>query len=244
MRAALRAAGLGLLAAALGACANQPRTPPDYTAFRASRPRSVLVLPPVNNSTDVRGTYGYLSTVTRPLAEMGYYVFPVAMVDQFLKENGLPTAGEMHQAPLAKFREVFGADAVLYLVLERYGTKYQLLASRTEVAVKATLVDARDGVTIWSGQAAGFQSGSGNSGGGLVGMLVEAAVSQAVNSSQDTAHQLSAGVSRCLFDGESGSYGQQCFGSPGVLYGPYHPDNAMHYEEPAVSSGAVTAPPR
>jgi hypothetical protein len=35
----------------------------------------------------VEATWGYNSTDTRPLAERGYYVFPIAVVDQFLKEN-------------------------------------------------------------------------------------------------------------------------------------------------------------
>ena len=67
-------------------CATKPY---DYTNLRAHPPRSILVLPPINESTDTRGTYGYLSTVTKPLAEMGYYVYPVAVVNQFMKENGL-----------------------------------------------------------------------------------------------------------------------------------------------------------
>src|SRR5215471_7731436 len=45
--------------------------PYDYTNFRAHPPRSILVLPPLNESTEVEGTYGYLSTVTEPLAERG-----------------------------------------------------------------------------------------------------------------------------------------------------------------------------
>ena len=40
-------------------------------------------------------------------------MFPVEEVDHFFKENGMPTAGEMHQAPLNRIREVTGADAVL-----------------------------------------------------------------------------------------------------------------------------------
>jgi hypothetical protein len=40
--------------------------------------------------------YIYLSTLTKPLAEKGYYVLPVAVIDQFLKENGLPTPAEMN----------------------------------------------------------------------------------------------------------------------------------------------------
>jgi len=35
-------------------------------------------------------------------------VFPVAVVDQFMKDNGLPTANEMQQAPLAKVAEITG----------------------------------------------------------------------------------------------------------------------------------------
>ncbi|MGA3008448.1 MAG: GNA1162 family protein, partial [Opitutaceae bacterium] len=88
---------------ALTGCVTQK--PCDYTAFRAHPPRSIVVLPPLNESTDIKGTYGYNSTVTRPIAEMGFYVFPVAEVDQLMKENGLPTAGEMHQVPLKKIGE-------------------------------------------------------------------------------------------------------------------------------------------
>ncbi len=50
-------------------------TPYDYSAFEKSRPRSIVVIPPNNNSIDVNAPYIYLSTLTRPLAEKGYYVF-------------------------------------------------------------------------------------------------------------------------------------------------------------------------
>ena len=69
--------------------------------------------------------------MSRPLVEAGYYVFPVAVVDAFMKENGLPTAGEMHGVSLAKLREVLGADAVLYAVIENWGQKYRVISSDT-----------------------------------------------------------------------------------------------------------------
>ena len=56
-------------------CATKP--PFDYTAFKESRPRSILVLPPLNNTPDVQASYSVLSYATVPLAEAGYYVFPV-----------------------------------------------------------------------------------------------------------------------------------------------------------------------
>src|SRR5882672_6304721 len=106
---------LALSALGFSGCVNVP--PYNYANYRAHPPRSILVLPPLNESTAVQGTYSYLSTVTRPIAELGYYVFPVVVVDQFLKENGMPTAGEMHQIPLNKIDEIIGADAVLYITV-------------------------------------------------------------------------------------------------------------------------------
>ena len=57
-------------------------TPFDYSAYKASRPRSILVLPPINNSPEVTATYSVMSFVTKPLSEAGYYVMPVGMVAQ------------------------------------------------------------------------------------------------------------------------------------------------------------------
>ncbi|HWR73666.1 MAG TPA: GNA1162 family protein, partial [Nitrospirota bacterium] len=130
-----------------------PQNNIDYTAYRQSNPRSILVLPPLNNSPDIRATYSFLSTVTQPLAEAGYYVFPVALVDQTFKENGLPNPGEMHQAPLDKLREIFGADATLFITIMQYGSAYRILSSEVRVTAEARLVDNRSGQVLWQGRA-------------------------------------------------------------------------------------------
>ena len=57
-----------------------PKEPFDYSAFREAKPRSILVMPPVNSSPDVQAGYSMLSHVTLPLSEAGYYVLPVAVV--------------------------------------------------------------------------------------------------------------------------------------------------------------------
>ncbi len=188
----------------------------DYTAFRQHRPRSILVPPPLNDSTDTAATYGYLSTVTLPLSEMGYYVFPVAVTDQFFKENGLPSAYEMHQAPLKKIREIFGADAVLYTRVKQYGTKYLIINSTTVVEVEASLVDVKTGETLWKNTAL-HQVGSGDGGGGPIGMLISAAVTQAISSSTDQAHKICPMANSQLLQTKN----------QGLLYGPYHPKFMM-----------------
>lgn len=205
----MRPAYLALLVA-LGACASTE--PYDYTAFLAHAPRSVLVLPPLDNSVEVEATYGYLSTVTRPLAERGYYVFPVAVVDRLLRDNGLADPADMHAAPLDRIREIFGADAVLYLTIQDWGTSYRVLDSATEVTVEAHLVDVASGTEIWSATdsaVASSSSGSGN----LVGMLVGAVVGQIASSVSDP----STGVARAC------NYELFC-DEDGLLVGPLSPE--------------------
>jgi hypothetical protein len=160
-----------LALASMAACASPE--PHDYTLFHEYQPRSVLVLPPLDNSMEVDAAYAYLSTVTRPLAEHGYYVYPVAVVDRMLRDNGLPGPGEMHQVPLQRLGEVFGADAVLFITLYDWGTAYRVLDSATEVTAEASLVDVATGTEIWRKKhTAVYSSSSGQ--GDLAGMLVGA----------------------------------------------------------------------
>ena len=210
---------LATLVVALGGCTTA-HPDIDYTAFRECKPRSILVLPPLNNSPDVRATYSVLSTVTEPLAEAGYYVFPVALVDQTFKENGLTHPGDIHQVPLGKLREIFGADATLYITVTQYGSVYMLLHSEIRVSAGARLVDNRTGQVLWTGEATASDSeGGNNSGGGLLGALVTALVKQVVGSLGDQAHPIARTTSQRLLSA----------GPNGLLYGPRSP----HYETTA-----------
>jgi hypothetical protein len=209
-RELIQAIGCAVAAVVLTGCAS-PK-PYDYTNYRLHPPRSILVLPPLNESTDVRGTYSYLSTVTFPIAELGYYVFPVAVVDQFLRENGMPTAGEMHQVPLNKVAEIVGADAVMFVTLQQYGSKYQVINSATTVQVKARLVDTKTGLLLWEGTGVAQQNSGGS--GNLFADLIVAAISQAVNSGTDSAHDTCRMANVNLF--YTKNYG--------LLYGPYSPE--------------------
>ena len=194
-------------------------TPPyDYTSFRAHPPRSILVLPPLNESTDIRATYGYLSTVTLPAAERGYYVFPVAVIDIVMKENGLPTAWEMQQVDLKKIDEVIGADAVLYITVKEYGTKYRIVDSDTVVQAEGKLVDVKTGILLWEGKGRLEKSSSEGSNNGLYD-LIAAIINQIASSKTDQAHQLSWVV----------NYQMLTTKDHGLLPGPYLPPTA---EEP------------
>jgi hypothetical protein len=191
-----------------------PQNNIDYTAYRQSKPRSILVLPPLNNSPDIRATYSFLSTVTKPLAEAGYYVFPVALVDQTFRENGLLNPGEMHQAPPDKLKEIFGADATLYITVTQYGSSYRILSSEVRVSASAKLVDNRNGQLLWEGMASASDSEEGNNNSnGLVGALLTALIRQVVSNVGDPGHAVSQRTSDRLLEAKPN----------GLLYGPRSP---------------------
>ncbi|KKN97599.1 hypothetical protein LCGC14_0157180 [marine sediment metagenome] len=201
---------LCVLASVLTGCATTP--PYDYTAFRESNPRSILVLPPVNESLDTSASYSFLTQVSLPLAEAGYYVFPVAVVEETFRENGMSNPEEIHSLGLDKLNEVFGADSVIYIKITQYGTSYQLLASDTRVTAQASLVDSRSGQLLWKGQAtASSTEQSNNNGGGLVGLLIVALVEQVINSTTDRSYQIAGMTSSRLLSAQTVN---------GVLPGP------------------------
>ncbi len=149
----------------------------DYSALEQSKPRSIVIIPPNNNSLEVNAPYIYMSTLSRPLAEKGYYVFPVSVIDQFLKENGLPTPAEMNDVPLDKIADHIGADAVLYTTIRDWGQKFQIVSSVTKVQADLKLVDVKTGETLWEASAVA-QKSSDDGGGGLAGAIIGAIVTQ------------------------------------------------------------------
>lgn len=201
-------------AALLVGCAT-PLPPYDYSAFRQSNPKSILVMPPLNQSPDIKATNSVWSQALVPLAEAGYYVIPISVVAETFRENGLANAPEANQATPAKLVEFFGADAALYLNVTRYGTSYKVVASDTTVALEAKLVDLKTGALLWEGKSqASSAEQSQSSQGGLVGLLVKAMVNQIIASATDASHPMAGVASQRLL----------AAGRPhGMLFGPRSP---------------------
>ncbi len=146
---------------AVSACGVAPKQA-DYSAFRNSKPASILVLPPVNETSEVNSTFGMLSQMTLPLAEAGYYVVPVAEMHETFKHNGLTTPTDIQNVAPAKLRQIFGSDVALYTTVTDYGSKYMIVGSKTVVTANAKLVDLRSGDELWKGSAFANGSETGN----------------------------------------------------------------------------------
>jgi hypothetical protein len=196
----------------LTGCATQ--APHNYSAFKAANPRSVLILPPNNHSPDVNAPSAVLAQMTRPLAEAGYYVIPVTLMEASFKENGVYNGAEAQAINIKKLHEIFAADTALYTDITEYGNTYRLISAETAVTLRAKLVDLRTGITLWEGSArASSSEQNNNSGGGLAGLLIQAAVQQVVNQLADNSYTF-AGIasSRLLTPNPNG-----------LLHGPRSP---------------------
>jgi len=203
----------------LGACATRP--PKDYSAFQRARPASILVLPPLNESPDIKATPAVWAAVTRPLAEAGYYVVPVTLTDETFKQNGVTTSYDAQQIPADRLRQFFGADAALYLTVREYGSSYHVVVSETAVRVNAKLVDLRDGALLWEGTARASSAEQQQQSQGIIGLLVTALVNQIIGSATDAAYNYAAMANARLIGGPEG-----------VLYGPRSPRSGQPPVQP------------
>lgn len=191
-----------------GCAAPQKKT---FSDFAGARVASILVLPPINDTPEVQAPASLLAQVTQPLADAGYYVMPVALVRETFRQNGMEVAPDIHAVPADRLRAIFGADAVLYLRITDYGTRYLVLASSTVVSAQARLVDLRTGALLWSSEAsASSEETRGRSGSSVSAVLVGALIQQVMDSVTDNAHQIAGLTSRRLLSPASG----------GLPYGP------------------------
>jgi hypothetical protein len=149
-------------------------------------PRSLLILPPMNESTDAEAKDYYMTTVEMPFAQTGYYVFPVEMVSDIMKQEGVYDTELLYDLPLDKLYDYFGADAVLYTRIKKWDVSYIVIASSLTVSIESEIISTKTSEKLWeyTGTVVVDLSG-GNSGGGIAGLIVSAVVTAINTASAD-----------------------------------------------------------
>ncbi|WP_404418746.1 DUF799 domain-containing protein [Marinospirillum sp.] len=198
-----------------------------YETFHDVQLRSILVVPPLNEVTDVQATTSVLATLPFFLAEKGYYVFPVNTVKTLLEFEGYYEPAEVHAAPPEQLANLFKADAVLYVTIHEWTSKYIVLATSTQVDFGYRLV-AADGSLLWEKRSRAHYTPSNSSGGGLALMLN--AIQAAVERASPTYIPLTRSVHSQALLGEGS-------GNRGIPPGPYHPGHEAYL----TSEGLPTA---
>ncbi|MEM9681781.1 MAG: GNA1162 family protein [Pseudomonadota bacterium] len=215
---------LAAFLALVSACA--PTVQKDYSKFRAEDPQSILIVPVVNNAVDVDAPKYFLSTVTMPVAERGYYVFPVNLVRGVMHEEGLSDANMVHETDASVLGALFGADAVLYITINNWETQYIVISATTTVSFDYVLKSGRTGEELWRESATIHYSPQASGGGvaGLVAQAVAAAIHKAAPNYMPLARQ--ANQQTIWFAGK------------GLPAGPYHDDYNNDHQAFASATGA------
>ncbi|MDP2822269.1 MAG: DUF799 family lipoprotein [Sulfuritalea sp.] len=172
---------LALATVLLTGCVAQP-VKLDMSAFKAAAPRSILVVPVINKSLDVDAPNYVLTTLPLPLAEKGYYVFPVNTTKYILEQEGMYDADRVHKEPPEALAKLFGADAVLYVTINRWDAMYALIVATVTVDFDYRLV-SKDGTEIWKEHKTMQYSPQNNNNSGsplaaLIGAVISAALTR------------------------------------------------------------------
>lgn len=91
-----------------------------YNGLYTEKPVSLLIMPPINRSTNVEAKEYFHTTLNVPIANAGYYVIPPFLSMDILKRESAYDAELFLDAPLAKFGEVFGADMALFTLIHKW----------------------------------------------------------------------------------------------------------------------------
>lgn len=160
-------------------CAAQ-KVPQDQSAFVRAAPRSILIVPIENKSLDIDASNYMLTTLTIPLADRGYYVFPVNTVKIILEKEGLYEPERVRAVEPQKLASYFGADAILYVGIVRWDAQYAVLATTVTVELTYRLV-SRTGEELWrASKRMQYSPQASNTGGSPLATLIAAAVAAAV----------------------------------------------------------------
>lgn len=86
----------------------------QYAKMYEEKPVTLLVMPPINNTSNVEAKDLLYTSISRPLAEAGYYVISPLLAMDVLKAESAYDAELFVNVPLTTFRDYFGCDAVVF----------------------------------------------------------------------------------------------------------------------------------
>jgi len=166
----------GFALSVLSGCATMGTKIDTFSKVYEQRPMTILVMPPMNESTSPEAKEFLECTLMPPLAEMGYYVIPVGIANEILKGEGVYDSEIIDDSALPKLAEYFGADAVLWTTIREWDKTYVVLAGNVRVSLDYKLQSTRTGEILWNydGELKVDTSGDSGGAGGLAGLFVKA----------------------------------------------------------------------
>lgn len=141
----------------------------QYQKIYEEKPLTFLVMPPINNTASVEAKDLLYTSISKPLIEAGYYVLPPLMTMDILKAESAYDAELFIDGNLGMFNQYFGADAVVFSVIDSWTKKGFGIQTKIRYLIKSV----HDNEIIFDKTCdlyldLSIQSG----GGGLLGSLI------------------------------------------------------------------------
>lgn len=108
-----------------------------YPKMYEEKPLTLLVMPPINNSPYPEAKDLLYASITRPLVEAGYYVISPLVAEDVLKAENVYDSEKFFDAPLADFQNLFGADAVVFSVIDSWEKRGFGIATGIRYVIKS-----------------------------------------------------------------------------------------------------------
>lgn len=112
-----------------------------YPGMYEETPLTLLVMPPINNTANVDAKELLYTSISRPLAEAGYYVIPPSLSMAVLRQESGYDAELFLDRPLRQFHDFFGADAVVFSVIDEWAKQGIGIRTKIRYFIKSTTTD-------------------------------------------------------------------------------------------------------
>lgn len=146
----------------------------QYAKMYEEKPIALLVMPPINNSANVEAKDLLYTSISRPLVEAGYYVISPLLAMDVLKAESAYDSEMFFDAPLTAFQNYFGADAVVFSVIDTWTKKGLGIETKIRYVIKSAYTNE----ILFDRSCDLYLDLSVNSGtGGALGALIDLAAS-------------------------------------------------------------------
>ncbi|MDD5816779.1 MAG: DUF799 family lipoprotein [Bacteroidales bacterium] len=135
------------IAMSLTSCTPQKKMAQQYPEMYNEKPLTIALMPPINQTSNVEAKESFYSTLYAPLCENGYYIFPPFLTMEMMQEEGAYDAEQFLDADLTAFRNVMGADAVLFTVIKQW--KKNVFFGCMDLDIEFILRSTKTGETIF-----------------------------------------------------------------------------------------------
>lgn len=190
----------------LSSCAPLVTRGTQYSKLYEEDPTTILIMPPINNTTFAEAKEYFYTTMYLPLVEKGYYVYSPYMTPQMLEEESAYDNELFIESDLTAFNKILNADAVMFTIVKSWNRSK--FAGTLTCGVEYILRSTKTGETLYTREGlitvdTSVKSGSSS----LIGALVDMAATAINTAATDKVVAGRKCTALVLSDMPEGKYG-------------------------------------